>query len=156
MKRKIHQQLLEWKHESNGRSALMIDGARRAGKSYIAAEEFARNEYDSYVLIDFSKASAKVKGYFQNYLNDLDFLLDRQTLTRRHNICPVEVKSGRSYAYESLGKFRRKFASQLGRPYVFHVNALKLSDGVCHLPVYMAPLLVDELIASVMKEAGVS
>ena len=53
MKRKIYQAMLEWKKRSNGRSALMLDGARRVGKSYIA-EEFAHNEYAKYLLIDFS------------------------------------------------------------------------------------------------------
>ena len=52
MKRKIYEKLLDWKRTSNGRSAVLIDGARRIGKSWIA-EEFARNEYESYLLIDF-------------------------------------------------------------------------------------------------------
>ena len=46
MKRKIYDKLLEWKHVSNGKTAVMLDGARRVGKSYIA-EEFARNEYEA-------------------------------------------------------------------------------------------------------------
>ena len=61
---------------------------------------------------------------------------------RRHNISPVEVKSGRSYAYESLSKFRRKFASFLDKAYVLHVKDINEKDGVFHLPLYMAPLLV--------------
>ena len=71
MKRKIYDTLLDWKRTSNGRSAIMIDGARRVGKSYIA-EEFARNEYASYLIIDFAKVSRRVKGYFEDYLDDLD------------------------------------------------------------------------------------
>lgn len=71
MKRKIYSRLQEWKASSQGRSAIMIDGARRVGKSWIA-EEFARNEYDGYLLIDFAKASRDVKGFFNDYLNDLD------------------------------------------------------------------------------------
>ena len=59
MRRKIYDSLLKWKQEKDGTTALMIEGARRVGKSYIA-EEFARNEYDSYILIDFSKAPAGV------------------------------------------------------------------------------------------------
>lgn len=72
MKRKIYDRLLEWKAR-NGESALMIDGARRVGKSYIA-EEFAKNEYKSYILIDFNKTEPFVKEWFNNYLNDLDTL----------------------------------------------------------------------------------
>ena len=71
MERKIYEKLLEWKRTSNGRSAVLIDGARRIGKSWIA-EEFARNEYESYLLIDFSKVSKEVKGFFEDYLEKLD------------------------------------------------------------------------------------
>ena len=62
-------------------------------------------------------------------------------MTRRHNISPVEVKSGRSYAYESLSKFRKKYAAFLDRPYVLHVKDVAEKDGVLHLPLYMAPLI---------------
>jgi len=71
MKRKIYDELLKWKNDSNGRTALLVDGARRVGKSYLA-EEFARREYDAYLLIDFSKVKPKVKRYFNEYLDDLD------------------------------------------------------------------------------------
>lgn len=72
MKRKIYSQLLEWK-ALNGKCAVLIEGARRTGKSYIA-EEFARQEYESYLLIDFNKADKIVWEWFDNYLNDLDTL----------------------------------------------------------------------------------
>ena len=52
-KRKIYEQMLKWKKESNGNTALLIKGARRIGKSTIV-EEFARKEYQSYIIIDFS------------------------------------------------------------------------------------------------------
>ena len=71
MKRKIYDELLKWKNESARDCALMIDGARRVGKSYIV-EEFAKNEYDSYILIDFNIATEHVKSLFENYLSDLD------------------------------------------------------------------------------------
>ena len=72
-KRKIYDKLLEWKNKSNGRKAILIEGARRIGKSTIA-EEFGKNNYRSYVIIDFSKASPSIKEGFNNYLNDLDSL----------------------------------------------------------------------------------
>ena len=82
MRRKIYEKLLKWKHESKGKTALIIDGARRVGKSWIA-EEFARNEYASYVIVDFSKAWPKLKRIFNLYLDDLDtFFLHFQQLTR--------------------------------------------------------------------------
>lgn len=70
-KRKIYDKLLAWKKEGNGKKALLIGGARRIGKSTIV-EEFAKNEYKSYILIDFARASEAVKDYFRQYLNDLD------------------------------------------------------------------------------------
>ena len=74
-KRKIYERLLEWKRESNGKSALMIQGARRIGKSTIV-EEFAKKEYSSYLIIDFNKASEEVKSLFDD-LMDLDFIFLR-------------------------------------------------------------------------------
>ena len=80
MKRKIYNELLQWKAEDSKECALFIDGARRVGKSYIV-EEFAKKEYDSYILIDFNKADDEVKNIFTSYLNDLDtFFLMISTL----------------------------------------------------------------------------
>ena len=73
MKRKIYNQLVEWKRRDDGRSALLIDGARRVGKSWVA-KEFAKSEYRSYVLIDFSKAPKEVKAVFEDDLENLDAL----------------------------------------------------------------------------------
>ena len=91
MKRKIYDRLLEWKREKDGTTALLIEGARRIGKSYIA-EEFARNEYESYILIDFSKAPSRVRSWFDDYLEDIDTLLQniqlhyRKRLSRRKSL----------------------------------------------------------------------
>ena len=70
-KRKIYNQLLDWKNNSSGEKALLIEGARRIGKSTIA-EEFGKNEYKSYLLIDFNDVSRVVIDAFEKYLNDLD------------------------------------------------------------------------------------
>lgn len=70
-KRKIYNKFLAWKQESRGKKALLVEGARRIGKSTVV-EEFARQEYKSYILIDFAKASENVKSYFLLHLNDLD------------------------------------------------------------------------------------
>lgn len=89
-KRKIYQDILRWKNENNGKSALLIEGARRIGKSTIV-EEFARNEYDSYIIIDFNKVSNDIKSMFDD-LMDLDFLFLRlqqafhKTLTQRKSV----------------------------------------------------------------------
>lgn len=71
-RRKIYDKLLQWKREDNGSTALLVEGARRVGKSTIV-EEFARREYDSYLLIDFSVASRQVKDLFQD-ISNLDML----------------------------------------------------------------------------------
>lgn len=70
-KRKIYAKLLNWKEKTQGRKALMIEGARRIGKSTIV-EEFAKHEYQSYILIDFNDASQTVMECFEHYLSDLD------------------------------------------------------------------------------------
>ena len=78
-RRKIYDKILKWKNESNGETALMVQGARRIGKSTIV-EEFAKNEYYSYIVIDFNKASSVVKSLFDD-LMDLDFIfLQLQTI----------------------------------------------------------------------------
>ncbi|MBO7134832.1 MAG: ATP-binding protein [Bacteroidales bacterium] len=69
--RKIYSKLLEWKQKSNGTKAILVEGARRIGKSTII-EEFARKEYESYIIIDFSDVNKDIIGYFENNLNDLD------------------------------------------------------------------------------------
>ena len=59
-KRKIYSKMQEWKKDSDGKTALLIEGARRIGKSTVV-EEFAKNEYESYILIDFARASKETK-----------------------------------------------------------------------------------------------
>ena len=71
LRRKIYTELLKWKEEEAGRTALLIDGARRVGKSYIV-ENFAKQEYKSYIIIDFNRVNQEVTELFENYLNDLD------------------------------------------------------------------------------------
>lgn len=74
-KRKIYEKMQDWKMSSNGDTALLIQGARRVGKSTIA-EQFAKNEYESYILIDFTKCSKDIKALFDD-LSDLDFIFNR-------------------------------------------------------------------------------
>ncbi len=71
-KRKIYEKLKRWKNESNGKTALLIEGARRVGKSTIV-EEFAKNEYESYILIDFAMATQLVKDLFKD-VSDLNYI----------------------------------------------------------------------------------
>lgn len=79
MRRKIYDSLLSWKDTNKGRTALLVQGAQRVGKSYIV-KEFAEKKYKSYILIDFNKADDELKDLFNHYLNDLDtFFLKLRT-----------------------------------------------------------------------------
>jgi hypothetical protein len=71
-KRKLYQKLLDWKNASQGKTALLIEGARRVGKSTLAVQ-FAKNEYETYLLLDFSNASKKVNELFDD-ISNLDSL----------------------------------------------------------------------------------
>ena len=80
MRRKVYEKLLEWKQKSSGQSAVLLQGARRVGKSYIA-REFAEKEYSSYILIDFNLADQQVRDMFLHDIGDLDtFFLKLSTL----------------------------------------------------------------------------
>lgn len=81
IKRNIYNKIADWKKQTNGTKALLIEGARRIGKSTVA-EKFAKNEYKTYILIDFNKAGKKVKDAF-NYLDNMDVFF--QTLTLEYN-----------------------------------------------------------------------
>lgn len=70
-RRKIYDKLLKWKELSEGNSALLLEGARRIGKSTIV-EEFARREYDDYMIIDFMSANKDIKNNFTENLENLD------------------------------------------------------------------------------------
>ena len=89
--RKIYNQLLDWKEKSNGKSAILIEGARRVGKSTVA-EEFAKNEYDDYILLDFSKETKDVRKNFEDNIGDLDtffrnlFILKGKELPKRKSV----------------------------------------------------------------------
>ena len=91
-KRKIYDQLLHWKNTSNGKTAVLIEGPRRVGKSTVV-EEFAKNEYESYIIVDFYRASSATKQLFDD-LSDLNYIflqlqLTYQTSLRDRNSCIV-------------------------------------------------------------------
>lgn len=71
-KRKLYDRLLEWKRVQNGKTAILIEGARRVGKSTLV-EHFAKKEYESYILIDFNEASEEVTALFNNLMN-MDYI----------------------------------------------------------------------------------
>ncbi len=88
IKRKIYQKISEWKQDCRGEKALLIEGARRIGKSTVV-EAIGRNEYKSYVMIDFNKASKKILGYFDNLIN-LDIFFELISLEYNVKLYPRE------------------------------------------------------------------
>lgn len=72
---------------------------------------------------------------------EIDFLIAKSKISSRHNISPIEVKSGKNYTLTSINKFRKKYAEQMYTPYVLHTGDRKEEDGIVFLPLYMTPLL---------------
>ena len=88
-RRKLYERLLDWKRVSNGKTAIMVEGARRVGKSTLV-ELFAKNEYESYILIDFNEASDEVKALFDNLMNKDYIFLQLQSI---YNVILKERRS---------------------------------------------------------------
>ena len=87
-------------------------------------------------LFFYSKAS-----YVAEERMEIDFLLQKNKVTNRHNIHPIEVKSGTNYTLSSLKKCMKKFGEYMTTPTVIHAGDLKVEDGITYLPLYMTPLL---------------
>lgn len=88
-KRKLYDKMLQWKEERNGSTALLVKGARRVGKSTLI-EEFAKNEYQSYILVDFSETSKEISELFENMM-DLNYFFFR--LQNLFHVTLIERKS---------------------------------------------------------------
>ena len=71
----------------------------------------------------------------------IDFLIAKSKITSRHNISPIEVKSGKNYTFSSLNKFRKKYKEYLATGYVLHIEDLKVENDIVFLPIYMTCLL---------------
>lgn len=89
MKRKIYNEIKAWKERWNGKTALLIDGARRVGKSWIA-EEFAKNEYKSYILVDFNNIKPEILEVFERNLHDVDVFLAQLSVFYNTRLYPRE------------------------------------------------------------------
>ena len=72
---------------------------------------------------------------------EVDFLIQKPSVTSRHNIHPIEVKSRARYTLTSIGRFVRKYETQLAEPIVLHTGDVKVENGVIYLPLYMGGLL---------------
>lgn len=131
IKRKIYTKLLAWKKEINGKKTLLVEGARRIGKSTIV-ETFAKNEYKSYFLIDFNKATKKVRDNFEN-INNLDLFF--QTLSLEYNTKLFVRES--IIIFDEVQKFPRareaiKYLVQDGRyDYIETGSLISIRENVC-------------------------
>ena len=72
---------------------------------------------------------------------EIDFLIAKNKITSRHNISPIEVKSGKNYTFSSLNKFKAKYKEYLSTGYVLHIEDFKIENDIVFLPIYMTCLL---------------
>ena len=93
-------------------------------------------------------ASGKKLYFYFNYDKkdsnnnlEIDFLIAKNKITSRHNVSPIEVKSGKKYTYSSLNKFKAKYKDYLYTSYILHIDDLKEENGIVFLPLYMTSLL---------------
>ena len=100
----------------------------------IVAQMLRASGHDLYFYSQYSNTDAAARM-------EIDFLIAKSKISARHNISPIEVKSGKNYTLNSLKKFIRKFASNLSTPYIIHTNDFKIVDGITYLPIYMTSLL---------------
>ena len=87
-------------------------------------------------LFFYSKSSDEVENRME-----IDFLLQKDKVTTRHNIRPIEVKSGKNYTLSSITKCMKKFGEYMTSPMVLHAADYKVENGIIYLPLYMTPLL---------------
>ena len=72
---------------------------------------------------------------------EIDFLISKNKITSKHNVSPIEVKSGKNYTHTSLNKFKAKYKDYLYTNYILHTNDLKEENGILYLPIYMTELI---------------
>ena len=110
---------------------------------------FDKLEIDEGMLVENIVASMlKASGFIPIYFKEeaenrmqIDFLIQKEVVTSRHNISPIEVNSGSNYTLTSINKCIKKFGQYLSTSYVLHTKGLALKDGLVYLPLYMTPCL---------------
>ena len=100
----------------------------------IVAQMLTANGHSLYFYTNSSRTDAESRM-------EIDFLVSKTTVTNKHNICPLEIKTGKNYALTSLHKFIRKFPEQLCEPFVIHEGEFKEEGGITYLPLFMVPCL---------------
>ena len=136
MKRKIYDRLLRWKNNDAPDTAILIDGARRVGKSYIA-EEFAKTEYKSYILIDFNVAPPEVRTIFEENLDDLDVFFKKIS---SYYAVPLHVGET-LFIFDEVQEFPRaraaiKYLVEDGRYHYLETGSLvSIQENVSHIVI---------------------
>ena len=146
-KRKIWEKFKAWKEESDGHTALLVEGARRIGKS-TAVEEFAKKEYETYILIDFAFASQNIKNLFNdlyyhtfpsktsNHNYEIDFVI-----SRKNKVCPIEVKSSDYHRHKSMDIFTEKFSKHIGSRFLVYTKEYRKDTDIFCIPLYLVPFI---------------
>ena len=100
------------------------------------------------IVAQMLKAAGHKLFFYNNYDKEeaenrmqIDFLIQKEIVTSRHNISPIEVKSSTNYTLTSIRKCIRKYGQNLSTPYVLHSSDLKIEEGLTYLPLYMTSLL---------------
>ena len=162
MKRKIYSRLLDWKRNEASRCALLIEGARRVGKSYIV-EEFAKSEYKHHLIIDFANTTKAIKELFEEKLGNLDeFFMMLEVRTG------VELIRGETLiVFDEVQRFPRareaiKYLVADGRFHYIETGSLisikRNVEGIVipseELKIQMFPLDFEEFLWAVGKAAS--
>lgn len=154
MRRKIYDTLVQWKRTSDGRTAVLIDGARRVGKSFVV-EEFARNEYRSFLWIDFNDASHDVIEVFEKDSLDLDLFFNELsaiygvTLHRRESLVvfdEVQLYPKARQMIKRLVKDRRYDYIETGSLISIKTNVSNILIPSEEKHIYMHPMDFEEFL----------
>lgn len=162
MKRKIYDRLLKWKKDEAPRYALMLEGVRRVGKSWIV-KEFAEKEYEHHLILDFAKVKKSVKEIFEEHLDDLDeFFLLLEARTGR-----ALVPGSTLIVFDEVQRFPRareaiKYLVEDGRFHYIETGSLisikKNVEGIVipseELKVEMHPMDFEEFLWAIGKEGA--
>lgn len=155
MKRKIYSQLLDWKANANGKSTGLFLNLAFNEQGKVPAEIYERLLHGKLEtnmgmiaenIVAQSLATNGHRLFFYHRIDnndaannmEIDFLITKNKISSKHNICPIEVKSGKRYALASLEKCRKKFAEQIGESFVLHPDDVRQEDDITYLPIYMA------------------
>lgn len=154
LRRKAYEKMSEWKKESNGNYALLIEGARRVGKTHLATQ-FAKENYKSHIILDFNKVGPEIKKTFMDDLNDLDLFFQKimassgTTLYKRNSVIVLDEIQKFPRAREAI-----KYLVEDGRyDYIETGSLLSIKNAMKDITIpseeeilYLEPLDFEEFL----------